>query len=796
MPRNGSGTFSLATGNPVVSGTVIDADWANDTLADIGNEITNSLSRTGAGGMLSAFRLADGTVTAPGLAFTNETNTGIYRSGSGEMWLAVGGVAVAQVTANGLLLPSGRRISLPAPVSGGDATNKTYVDTQVAPAVEFSTYYLGSKTSDPTLNNQGGALVEGAMYWNSTLDQLRVYNGTNWIPSPTISSLVGQTFSGTGAQIAFTLANPTGNAINLEVFISGVRQVPTTNYTVSGTTLTFTVAPPSGTDNIFVRYAQLGTITDGAGSIVYTPAGTGAVATTVQSKLRESVSVLDFGADPTGVADSTVAIQAANTAAVSLGKALYFPGGNYLCQSITLSAKGAFAFGDATLVQSAGVDGTLMTVTAQSVLEGLVFDGNKTNKTGSPFCLVLNGAPGSLVTGCTFKNHRFKVLVIESAVGSRVIGNRFENNGDIANCNQIEVKCADVVVSGNTMSNIGDGHCVRTGYFSGDSVRSVRNITITGNTFQTSLHVGVTCELGSSHITISGNSFEALEAGVKVEASPDASDVTIIGNTFRALTNNTGTCFNFSGPRTSFIGNRVINCPSGPFFGADGLCKGNVFVGSGTAGAYIVALANTSTPGMVCSENYFESITGGAINVGNGSLVRGNRIRTASEIACRVYGEGCSVVGNFVDGAATGIATASTLNLGNISQNYLINCTTPLSYAATANTNVVRDNAGAAEFTKTRTIASGAITVGQFDRLIRVDTEASAATDDLDTISGGVLGQQLIFYSVSATRDTTLKDGTGNLRLNGDCVLGTVNDTITLLSDGSVWREVSRSING
>lgn len=66
---------------------------------------------------------------------------------------------------------------------------------------------------------------------------------------------------------------------------------------------------------------------NGANSVSYNPAGTGAVATTVQGKLRESVSVKDFGADPTGVADSTAAIIAANLAAA--GKTVLFPAGTY-----------------------------------------------------------------------------------------------------------------------------------------------------------------------------------------------------------------------------------------------------------------------------------------------------------------------------------------------------------------------------------------------------------------------------------------------------------------------------------
>ncbi len=67
----------------------------------------------------------------------------------------------------------------------------------------------------------------------------------------------------------------------------------------------------------------------GSNSVGYLPAGTGAVATTVQTKLRESVSVLDFGAVGDGVADDTTAIVNAITAAQAAYKSVYFPGGKY-----------------------------------------------------------------------------------------------------------------------------------------------------------------------------------------------------------------------------------------------------------------------------------------------------------------------------------------------------------------------------------------------------------------------------------------------------------------------------------
>ena len=55
---------------------------------------------------------------------------------------------------------------------------------------QFDDRYLGSKTSDPVLDNDGNALLEGALVWNSTSNELKVYNGSSWQLSAVDSSTI------------------------------------------------------------------------------------------------------------------------------------------------------------------------------------------------------------------------------------------------------------------------------------------------------------------------------------------------------------------------------------------------------------------------------------------------------------------------------------------------------------------------------------------------------------------------------------------------------------------------------
>jgi hypothetical protein len=132
-------------------------------------------------------------------------------------------------------------------------------------------------------------------------------------------------FTGDGSTVAFTLGSNPATENNTQVYIDGVYQQKD-GYSVAGAVLTFSVAPPNLSTIEVMVVAILPIGSTSSDLVSYAPAGTGAVASNVQTKLRESVSVKDFGAVGDGTTDDTDAIQAAINS--SAGRIL-IPEGNY-----------------------------------------------------------------------------------------------------------------------------------------------------------------------------------------------------------------------------------------------------------------------------------------------------------------------------------------------------------------------------------------------------------------------------------------------------------------------------------
>jgi hypothetical protein len=114
----------------------------------------------------------------------------------------------------------------------------------------FDDRYLGAKSSDPSLDNDGNALVTGALYFNTTDGVMKVYTASGWIAasSASVATLATFEFVATAGQTVFTGADANSATLSyvapaLIVTLNGVRLRPGDDYTATnGTSITLVSA--------------------------------------------------------------------------------------------------------------------------------------------------------------------------------------------------------------------------------------------------------------------------------------------------------------------------------------------------------------------------------------------------------------------------------------------------------------------------------------------------------------------------------------------------------------------------
>ena len=190
MPRNGSGTYSLPAGNPVVAGTTIEASWANTTLNDVATEMTGSLSRAGSGGMTGPLRLDAGTAGVPALAWSTETTTGLYRAGANDVRLAVATSDVMRWQAAGVSVTGTLGVSAAATFSTTLAvTGAATLSSTLAVTGTTTLTGAATLTANPTLS---AGTANGVLYLNgskvATSGSALTFDGTDLATTGTSSA--------------------------------------------------------------------------------------------------------------------------------------------------------------------------------------------------------------------------------------------------------------------------------------------------------------------------------------------------------------------------------------------------------------------------------------------------------------------------------------------------------------------------------------------------------------------------------------------------------------------------------
>jgi hypothetical protein len=190
--------------------------------------------------------LVDG---APGTLNTlNEIATAISAGGSFESTV----VLKSGSTMTGALTLSG------APTVDLHAATKAYVDTVAGSATaaaasataaansydSFDDRYLGAKSSAPSVDNDGNALITGAIYWDTVSNAMYAWTGSEWGSISSTAAIYRYRFTASGGETSLSGSDANGLTLSYmpgkeQVYLNGVLLARTSDYTASnGTSIT------------------------------------------------------------------------------------------------------------------------------------------------------------------------------------------------------------------------------------------------------------------------------------------------------------------------------------------------------------------------------------------------------------------------------------------------------------------------------------------------------------------------------------------------------------------------------
>ena len=110
----------------------------------------------------------------------------------------------------------------------------------------FDDRYLGNKSSSPSVDNDGNALLTGALYFDTVANEMRVYTGSTW--KATGSAVNGtssrQVYTATASQTTFAIVYDVGF---VDVYLNGVKLIVTSDFTAtSGTNIVLATGATAG----------------------------------------------------------------------------------------------------------------------------------------------------------------------------------------------------------------------------------------------------------------------------------------------------------------------------------------------------------------------------------------------------------------------------------------------------------------------------------------------------------------------------------------------------------------------
>ena len=108
----------------------------------------------------------------------------------------------------------------------------------------FDDRYLGAKSTAPSVDNDGNALITGAIYWNSVSNAMYAWTGSEWGSISSTAAIYRYRFTASGGETSVSGTDANGLTLSYlpgkeQVYLNGVLLARTSDYTASnGTSIT------------------------------------------------------------------------------------------------------------------------------------------------------------------------------------------------------------------------------------------------------------------------------------------------------------------------------------------------------------------------------------------------------------------------------------------------------------------------------------------------------------------------------------------------------------------------------